>query len=188
MFFVFAPETNELLTQVTGAFDAMELNIIEARLHLSSNGFALYTFNAIVPETESARKRDYIKFLERRLRQLILEYDDSKFVSRSNASRALKHFPIQPRVNFLFNSQSFTTMEVVAQDQPGLLHKVARVLRTHNLILLSARVATFGERAEDIFYIRHGDHTPVVDKQVLAQLEQQICAALDKRTKTAKSA
>jgi len=188
MFFVFAPETNKLLTQVTGAFDAMELNIIEARLQLSSNGFALYTFNAIVPETDSARKKDYTEFLERRLRQTILEYDDQSSISRRSASRALKHFPIQPSVSFLFNSKSYTTMEVVAQDQPGLLHQVARILRQHNLILLSARIGTFGERVEDIFYIRHGDHSPVIDQTILKQLEEQICAALDKRTQAQKSA
>jgi len=73
-------------------------------------------------------------------------------------------------------------MEVVAQDQPGFLHNVALILKNHNLILLSARIATFGERAEDIFYIRHGDHTPVVDAHILQQLENQICLALDKST------
>ncbi len=183
MFFVFAPETNRLLTQVTGSFDQLELNIIEARLQLSSNGFALYSFNAVVPESENATKHDYMQFLERRLRSLMLEQDDQKATSRRNASRALKHFPIQPRVSFLFNSKLYTTMEVVAQDQPGFLHNVALVLQEHNLILLSARIATFGERAEDIFYIRHGDHTPVVDSTVLSELERKICLALDKSAK-----
>ncbi len=188
MFFVFAPETNRLLTQVTGAFDELELNIIEARLQLSSNGYALYSFNATVPEVESAKKKTYTHFLEQRLRKLILERNSEKVISRRSASRALKHFPIQARVKFLFNSDSYTTMEVIAQDQPGLLHNVALVLREHNLILLNARVATFGERAEDIFYIRHGDHSPVIETKILEQLEQQICEALDKGQKIAKSA
>ncbi|RBP50954.1 [protein-PII] uridylyltransferase [Arenicella xantha] len=188
MFFVFAPETNKLLTQVTGAFDRMELNIIEARLQLSSNGFALYTFNATVPESDTARSSDYARFIEARLRKLIIEHSGEKFVARSHSSRALKHFPIEPRITFLFTSKSYTTMEVVAQDQPGLLHNVARVLQTHNLILLSARVATFGERAEDIFYIRHGDHSPVVDKNLLQQLESELSEALDKRTSAQKQA
>ncbi len=182
MFFVFAPETNRLLTQVTGSFDRLDLNIIEARLQLSSNGFALYSFNAVVPESENATEVNYMQFLEQRLRSLILERDDKKAISRRKASRALKHFPIQTRVSFLFNSPSYTTMEVVAQDQPGFLHNVALVLKEHHLILLSARIATFGERAEDIFYIRHGDHTPVVNPKLLKLLETQICLALDKGT------
>ena len=179
MVFVFAPETNNLLTEVTGSFDLLDLNIIEARLQLTSNGLALYTFVALVSEPEQAAKNDYIEFLEQRLRSYILEYDEAKPISRYNASRALKHFPIKPSVSFSFKASSYTTMEVIAQDQPGLLHKVARVLKRHNLVLLSARIATFGERAEDIFYIRNGDHSPVTGEDILLQLEQQICAALD---------
>lgn len=188
MFFVFAPETNRLLTQVTGSFDALGLNIIEARLQLTNNGFALYTFNAVVPEPEFATKRDYMHHLERRLRALILERDQDTTISRGTTSRALKHFPIQPSIKFLFNHDSYTAMEVIAQDQRGLLHNVAMILREHNMILLSARIATFGERAEDVFYIRHGDHKPVTDAKILAQLEAQIIQALDRRPKATVSA
>jgi len=180
MFFVYAPETNRLLTQVTGSFDQLELDIIEARLHLSSNGFALYSFNAVVPEKDDATKSDYMQFLEQRLRSLILSHDSEESISRNTASRALKHFPIKPKVNFHFNHNSYTTMEVIAQNQPGFLHNVALILKQHNLILLSARIATFGERAEDVFLIRHGDHTAVVDPKILEQLDQQICQALDR--------
>lgn len=188
MFFVFAPETNRLLTQVTGSFDALELNIIEARLQLTNNGFALYTFNAVAPEQEMAVKRDYMRHLESKLRDLILEHDQGDVISRRNTSRALKHFPIKPSVRFLFNNDSYTAMEVIAQDQPGLLHNVAVILRVHNMILLSARIATFGERAEDVFYIRHGDHSAVTDHKILSTLEKQICEALDRRPASAKSA
>jgi len=188
MFFIFAPETNDLLTQVTGAFDSLELNIIEARLQLTNNGFALYTFNAVAPEKDLAIQKEYMKHLEEKLQELILVRKTVKPISRSNTSRALKHFPIKPQVNFLFNHASYTTMEVIAQDQPGLLHNVALILREHNMILLSARIATFGERAEDVFYIRHGDHTPVTDEKLLVKLEQQIVSSLDKRPAKEKSA
>ena len=179
MFFIFAPETNRLLTQVTGSFDKLELNIIEARLQLTNNGFALYTFNAVASEEEFATQSEYMRHLEVKLRELILEQDQCKAISRKSTSRALKHFPIQPRVSFLFSHESYTTMEVIAQDQPGLLHNVALILRDHNMILLSARIATFGERAEDVFYIRHGDHSPVTEPEILSTLEKKICDALD---------
>ena len=38
MFFVFAPESNELLSKVTASFDALELSIIEAQLQTSNYG------------------------------------------------------------------------------------------------------------------------------------------------------
>ena len=187
MFFVFAPQTHNLLTKVTSAFDALELNIIEARLQLSSNGFALYSFNANVPEKEAATKEDYMHFLEKNLRSLILEHDGGKPTSRRSASRALKHFPIEPKINFSFEHQQYTTMEVIAQDQSGLLHNVARIVAEHDLILVSARISTFGERVEDMFFVQHHNHKPVTDKFILNDLKTQIYAALNHAPKKAKS-
>ena len=180
MFFVFAPDTNRLLTQVTSSFDTLELNIIEARLQLSNNGFALYSFNATVPEIEQAQQEDYLRHLESRLQTLILETDGKQKIKRRSASRALKHFPIQPSIVFSNNKANYTMMEVLAQDQPGLLHNVASVLRKHQLVLVNARIATFGERAEDMFFIQHQNATAVTDKTLQATLEKEISKALDR--------
>jgi len=179
MFFVFAPESKRLLTQVTASFDVLELNIIEARLQQSANGFALYSFSATVLDTDSANKVSYMRVLESKLRESILNQQQDKAISRRSVSRALKHFPIKPQVSFTFNNPSYTAMEIIAQDQPGLLHNVARILLHHNIALVSARIATFGERVEDIFYIRHHDHTPVTEQNLLDDLENEICEAFD---------
>jgi len=122
----------------------------------------------------------------RRLRALILEHDAEKPSARRNLSRVLKHFPIEPRINFSFNQQAYTTMEVIAQDQPGLLHNVAKVVAQHNLILVSARITTYGERAEDIFYVQHHNHTPVTDENLLNDLKTQIYDALNHESKPTK--
>jgi len=182
MIFVFAPETRNLFTQVTAAFDDLDLNILEARLQSSKNGFALYSFRATVPEAQSAQKISYTRSLEKQLRSLILKKKSTSLIRRRSASRALKHFPIEPEVSFSFNHPAYTTVDVVAQDQLGLLHNVAFILQENDLYLVSARVATFGARAEDIFFVRQHDHTPVTDEAKLAKLGKEICAALDRRT------
>lgn len=184
MFFVLAPESERLLSQVTAAFDVLDLSIIEAQLQTSNNGFALHSFKAILPEAEFAEKADYLRFLEQRLRDLILSKHADKATSRRNASRALKHFPIQPQVSFSFHNPCYTAMEVIAQDQPGLLHNVALVLHRHGIKLLSAKIATFGEKVEDIFFIQHRDQLPVSDETILNQLNNDIVAALDHKPKS----
>ena len=180
MFFVFAPESSKLLSKVTASFDAMEINIIEARLQQSSNGHALYSINGLVSEQENPKSTRYNQFLERNLRQHILKQSSDKAISRRHASRALKHFPIKPKVLFTFNNPTYSAMEVIAQDQPGLLHNVALILQRNSIRLVSARIATFGERVEDMFYIQNIDQTPVTDKATLKNLSQEICRALDR--------
>jgi len=184
MIFIFSPESKSLLTHTTAAFDALDLDIIEARLQRSSNGYALHSFTAQASDTESANKNDYLRFLENRIREHIVKQDIEKLISRQSASRALKHFPTKTKVKFSFNRPTYTAMEVIAQNQPGLLHNVALILQRHGITLLSARIATFGERAEDIFYIQQQDHTPVTDEKLLKKLSKEICQALDRSKKT----
>lgn len=45
-------------------------------------------------------------------------------------------------------------MEVTALDQPGLLCRIATILYNAKVVLQGARITTFGERAEDIFYLQ----------------------------------
>ena len=46
-----------------------------------------------------------------------------------------------------------TLLSLVCTDRPGLLADVAHVLRAQRLRVHDARIATFGERAEDVFQI-----------------------------------
>jgi len=70
-------------------------------------------------------------------------------------------------------------MEVIAQDQSGLLNKVAYSLLENKVKLINARVATFGERAEDVFFICSSENKPILDQAKLTQLANHICEVLD---------
>ena len=180
MIFVFAPQSRNLLSHTTAAFDALNMDIIEARLQSSTNGFALNTFTAQVDASDEAKKVDYMRYLESNIRAQIISQDIEKPIARQSVSRALKHFPTKAKVVFIFNKPTYTAMEVIAQNQPGLLHNVALVLEKYNITLLSARIATFGERAEDVFYIQQHDHTPVTDENLLNSLSKEICSSLNR--------
>jgi [protein-PII] uridylyltransferase len=57
-------------------------------------------------------------------------------------------------------------LEVIATDRPGLLARIARALLDCEVLIQNAKIATFGERAEDIFFVTDCDHQPLsVEKQ-----------------------
>jgi len=186
MVFVLAPESRHLLSRVTASFDELDINIVEAQMQTSTLGFALYSFKAMVDGSESGDDPEHLQYLEKTLRNLMLSQQSDRPISRRKASRALKHFPIHSRVSFTFDNPNHTAMEVVAQDQPGLLHNVALALKQHSLKLLSAKISTFGEKAEDVFFIQNHDQTPVIDEELLASLEKDIIQALDRNKTKAK--
>ncbi len=75
-------------------------------------------------------------------------------IPRRNAAR-IAAFTVVPEV-VIDNtaSQDLTVIEIRALDRPGLLFDLARCLSDLGLDISSAHIATFGEKAVDVFYVR----------------------------------
>ncbi|MFL5203607.1 MAG: ACT domain-containing protein, partial [Microvirga sp.] len=69
-------------------------------------------------------------------------------------SARAKTFPVPPDV-FIDNALSSreTVIEITGLDRPGLLYELTTALSRLSLNITSAHVATFGERAVDVFYV-----------------------------------
>jgi [protein-PII] uridylyltransferase len=50
-------------------------------------------------------------------------------------------------------SNRFTVLEVTGLDRPGLLYELTAILSRLSLNIASAHIATFGEKAADVFYV-----------------------------------
>ena len=66
-------------------------------------------------------------------------------------------------------------VDVFAHDRPGLLYRIAMILSRHGVNLLTAKITTLGERAEDVFLIDGGSLSS--PKSVLA-IETDLIEAL----------
>ena len=55
-------------------------------------------------------------------------------------------------------------------DRPGLLATICQVFLKHGALIKKARIATFGEKAEDRFSITSKQNTPFVKKKELHNL------------------
>jgi [protein-PII] uridylyltransferase len=66
----------------------------------------------------------------------------------------LSAFSVEPQViidNTL--SDALTVIEINGLDRPGLLYEITREISNLNLDIASAHIATFGEKAVDVFYV-----------------------------------
>jgi len=74
--------------------------------------------------------------------------------ARRTQPRHLRHFRFAPRIDIEpADDGRLTRLSLVCNDRPGLLADVTHVLRQQRVRVLDARIATFGERAEDVFLI-----------------------------------
>ena len=72
-------------------------------------------------------------------------------------------------------------MEVITPDRPGLLASIGRIFMQFEIQLLNAKIATLGERVEDIFFIVDSKGQPLLNNELAENLQREIREQLDKR-------
>ncbi len=177
---VYAPDRDDLFAVVTGGLDRLNLSIWDARIHSTRFGFALHTYVVLDHAGNPVTGRKALTELEHAMRRQLLDPRPGRDTRSTALPRALKHFPIETRVAFAASpGGQQTIMEVVAQDRPGLLYQVALALLRCKVRLVTAKVATYGERAEDIFFVTDRDGRPLADPPQQACLESEIIRRLE---------
>lgn len=96
-------------------------------------------------------------------------------------------FDVRPIVIFDNKaSNRFTVIEVGARDRPALLNRLARALFEARLIVHSAHIATYGERAVDTFYVTDVLGEKVDSEARMKAVEKRLLeAAEDRKVKAA---
>ena len=71
-----------------------------------------------------------------------------------------------------------TILEVIAPDRPGLLARIGRIFLDFDLSLQNAKIATLGERVEDVFFVTDANNQPLSDPELCASLQATIVRKL----------
>lgn len=120
---------------------------------------------------------------ERVRKRLIEELDDPEDypdIIHRRTPRQLKHFAFPTEVTFSNDTiNQRTVMELITPDRPGLLARIGQVLLEHRVRLTNAKIATLGERVEDVFFITDEQGEPLRDPGVCQALQQDLCKMLD---------
>ncbi len=152
-----APDHPRLLAIITGACAAAGANIVDAQIFTTNDGIALDTifvsraFDA--DEDELRRAARVAQGIERALKGEI-KIAEAVAARAPQRGHTAKTFSVVPEV-VLDNavSNKFTVIEISGLDRPGLLYELTTMLGKLNLNIASAHIATFGEKAVDVFYV-----------------------------------
>src|SRR6202051_398903 len=144
-----------LLSIIAGACASAGANIVDAQIYTTTDGRALDTI-AITREYD--RDEDEGRRATR-IGEMIEDVLEGKLrlpevVARRAARGKARPFVVEPEV--IINNQwsdRYTVIEVSGLDRPGLLYQLNTAISKLNLNIASSHVATFGERARDVFYV-----------------------------------
>jgi [protein-PII] uridylyltransferase len=153
---VLAPDHPWLLSIIAGACAMTGANIVDAQIYTTTDGLALDTISLSREfdrdEDEERRANRIADSIEKALRGDLRLPD---MIGKRVAPKGrIKAFALEPSVT-INNAWShrYTMMEVTGLDRTGLLYEMTATLSKLNLNIVSAHVATFGERVVDVFYI-----------------------------------
>ncbi len=174
--FVHTPDRDGLFAAIVITLDRLGLAIQQARALDSPQGMIFDTFHVLPSDSQHAPAVEQIKS---NLLRALSGNLDRLLPSRRTQPRHLKHFRIAPRIGLEPAADGARTrMSLICTDRPGLLADVTHVLRQQHVRVHDARIATFGERAEDLFLIANAQDRPLDEMQAEA-LRVALQASLD---------
>jgi [protein-PII] uridylyltransferase len=166
-----------LLMQCTGACAAAGANIASAQISTTRDGLALDT---LLFQRSFYQDSDEIVQTQRIARII----GDVVSGARSVDGHKVRSSRPKPRLGAFTvpsdvvidnsGSQDFTVVEVQALDRPGLLFDLSRVLSDLGLDISSAHIATFGEKAVDVFYVTDSSRKKVTSEEAKDHIRESL--------------
>lgn len=175
---IYTADRNDLFAHICSFFERSGYNIVEARVYTTLHGYALNSFIVLDHGDKDISYRDLLNFIEFMLREKLITSSQDISPINGRVSRQVKHMPISASINIQADIGSNNhTIEIVANDRPGLLSRLANQFLKHKIRLHNAKINTLGNRAEDTFVIsaRNGGR---LSDQTLKQLELDLIKEL----------
>ena len=180
--FLYTHDREHLFALTTSAIDQLGLNILSARVITTRDGYTLDTYIVLEDNGKTIRDPQRIQEVKDTIARRIAQRDVGTARVARRATRQLRHFLIPTQVVFSDDiHRRYTIMELVTVDRPGLLARVGRAFVNCGVRLQNAKIATFGERVEDVFFITDRSNRPLDDESQLARLRDTITEYLDER-------
>lgn len=174
---VMAQDHPRLLSIIAGACVAAGGNIVDAKIHTTTDGRALdsiFINRAYDNDIDEARRAERIGNMIEEV--LSGQADLPAIIARSNQrKKRYKTFRITPTVEIDNDlSDAFTVIEIECLDRPGLLSELTAALANLSLDIGSAHVVTFGEKANDSFYVRDLIGDKITSKSRLKKIRETL--------------
>ena len=160
--FIYTRADDTLFERTTALIDQLGLDIHDARISTARNGYALDTY-LILDQGGTPIEGDYQtrRIIEVLTQELSTLREQRPRVTR-RPPRRFQHFNIPTQISFGIDEPNRrTVLELITGDHPGLLSAVGRTFSACGVRLQNARIATFGSRAEDVFYITDTRNRPL---------------------------
>ena len=177
---VYASDHPGLFYRLAGAIHLAGGNIIDARIHTTRDGMALDNLLVQDPFGRPFDEHDRLARLRVMIEDALANRNKltERLAARPAPRMRAEVFHIEPVV-LVDNKASnrYTVVEINARDRPALLNSLAYALFQSKVTIHSAHIATYGERAVDVFYLTDLLGDKIANAARLKALERRLLEA-----------
>jgi [protein-PII] uridylyltransferase len=174
-----------LIARIAGTLTAHGINILSADLNTREDGLVIDTFKVCEVNSQQPVRTELHCKVEENLKAAIeSRYDVAAAVEQWRAKsprrtwRRAGRKPVQTAVKFdSETSVSGTVIEVRAEDEPGLVYKIANTIAALSLSITFAKITTEKSHALDIFYVTDSSGQKLASAELPA-IERALLEAL----------
>jgi len=161
--FIYMPHRDERFTITTTVLSNHHVTIQEATILCTDHDFDMDTYIILDEQNQAfiAEKRALD------IQQALIKALTAKqlpLISKRRLSRTQAHFNFKPNVTFTEDAEH-TCLFLITSDRAGLLANISRIFLSERITLHHAKIATAGERVEDMFYITNQKGLKLTTKQ-----------------------
>ena len=164
---VVAPDHPRFMSIIAGCCALAGANIVDAQIFTTTDGLALDSITisrAFEQDSDEERRADRII---KSIRQALAgELRLGTAVAAKGAGPKGRDGTFQLETRILIDnaaSNRHTLIQVRGMDRPGLLHALTHEIASLSLNIVSAHIATYGEKAIDTFYVTDLTHAKITD-------------------------
>ena len=175
LIFLHMKDRDNVFAITTKLIEQIGLNVLDAKIISSKTKYTLDTYVVLENDGELISGRERIAEIVSRLNKALRQTDKLPEYGNLVENRQTKTFTMPTEVIFHDDKRNnWTIMEVITIDRPGVLSRIGSAMAQSDVKLLGARIATLGERVEDLFYIRNRDNSPIESPKKIRHLEKSI--------------
>lgn len=182
--YVYCRDQPRLFAATVIGLDQHQLTIVDASISTSTEGICFDCYTVLDSEAKALpRDATYRERIREHLIDTIRAGAETQRLPKRRLPRRLRELPRPTQVRISPTPDGLaSTLTVLASDRPGLLATIGLLFVDLELEVLSAKIATLGERVEDTFIIQTaagtaigiGEPTYLLENTLRQRLDQEL--------------
>ena len=167
--------------KTTSALEQLDLNIVDAYIMTTDDDkYTLGIFQILNEEADPSSLAYRLEEINNNLNQLLKADSEVTKMTIKHIPRIQKHFDVPTKIAFSQDlSKQRSVITISSSDTPGLLARISRAFVESGVRVHNAKIATMGERAEDLFQITDQHNQPITDEKTQETIASKLISSLN---------